>query len=894
VIGIIGNARKDGQSSFGTLIKYCAKDDRAAYIGMQNIHFRESAAEEMESLAFENPRCKDPLMHIILSWREMELPTNEQVDEAVKITLRELDLQNCQAVWIVHADTENRHVHIAANRIDPETHRAIRPAGGWTHKAIQRAARKIEIAQGWSLESHGTYVVNETGELKEKNNPEPENPKLSKTALDIEAHVAEKSAERISQESAAPIIRTAKSWEELHEWLADQGIAFEKKGSGAVLVIDGVVVKASKAGRDISLSKLEARLGEYRQRRADLQVKNRQIEPVDRVNECRVKGDWERYIADRERYFKEKRVAADSLNTHQKAERATLQKKQKADRDSLFLGSWKGKGALLNRQRSILAATQQSEKLNLRDRQYKEREEMKKHFPVRFPNFKTWLDVTEDDKEAFASFRYPQNGVMAEPSKGTETAAPFDLRAFSPVMGNKGGVAYRMEDGHEAQFIDYGKLIVLSEKCDRAAILAALQLANQKWGSAVINGTEEYKRACVELAIAHNLKIYNPDLAREVEEGKKRLYESRTSRQTEEGGRGKQSEQSIFTQYADAIGAERFRILVTEFTSNGTKAFLYDRKNDGYSGKTKDETLEAMPKLSAYSRYGKNIIVTPISPDKHHILVDDLTPEKLRQLKDDGYSPACVIESSPANYQAIFTVPSVEGDSAKDREAANKLTRELNLKYGDPKLSGSIHGHRLPPFPNRKPKHKKPDGSYPESVLVESNGDVCEKTRQELETIHISLKEAEEKAKQTAETKRRVLEGRFTGANNPNGAYWVHYRDIRAKFTGPVDYSRIDAMIGTRLRATDHTQSEVQSAIENNAPAMRRENMTESEYNAKYRNRDWKRYAAETTEKFVFGVRGTVQFEKALDYRPLYMRIEGRDPSKEQTEQNNRKQSKGR
>ena len=148
MIGIIGNARKDGKSSFDTLIKYCAKDGRAAYIGMQNIHFPESAAEEMESLAFENPRCKDPLMHIILSWREMELPTNGQIDEAVKIALKELDLQNCQAVWIVHADTENRHVHIAANRIDPETHRAIRSAGGWTHKAIQRAAPKDRDCPG--------------------------------------------------------------------------------------------------------------------------------------------------------------------------------------------------------------------------------------------------------------------------------------------------------------------------------------------------------------------------------------------------------------------------------------------------------------------------------------------------------------------------------------------------------------------------------------------------------------------------------------------------------------------------------------------------------------------------------------------------------------------------
>ena len=105
MIGVIGDPRKDGKSSFAVLIDYCAKDNRAAYTGMQNIHFKEHAAVEMESLAFENPRCKDPLMHIILSWREMELPTNGQIDEAVKIALKELDLQDCQAVWIAHADT---------------------------------------------------------------------------------------------------------------------------------------------------------------------------------------------------------------------------------------------------------------------------------------------------------------------------------------------------------------------------------------------------------------------------------------------------------------------------------------------------------------------------------------------------------------------------------------------------------------------------------------------------------------------------------------------------------------------------------------------------------------------------------------------------------------------
>jgi hypothetical protein len=307
MIGIIGTPRHDGKSSFGNLMKYCEKDGRAEYIGMQNIHFGESAAEEMESLAFQNSRCKDPLMHIILSWREMELPSTEQVDEAVKITLEELNLQNCQAVWFVHADTENRHVHIAVNRIDPETYKAIQPAGNWTHKAIQRAARKIEIAQGWEPEQHGSYFVTPEGTVVEKTGREAENSKLSKPALDMEAHTAAKSAERICQEAAVPIIRSAKSWSELHEKLAEQGIAFERKGSGAILSVMDVAVKASKAGRDISLSKLESRLGPFQPRNAGIILNGRAFEPIERVSERKVRTDWERYTAAREQYLKEKK-----------------------------------------------------------------------------------------------------------------------------------------------------------------------------------------------------------------------------------------------------------------------------------------------------------------------------------------------------------------------------------------------------------------------------------------------------------------------------------------------------------------------------------------------------------------------------------------------------------
>lgn len=526
MIGIIGDPRRDGKSSFRTLIAYCLDREGVVHTGMRNIIFTDIAAAEMAAVAFQNTRCKDPLMHIILSWRELELPTKTQIDEAVGIALAELDLQDCQAVWIAHSDTENRHVHIVANRIDPKTHIAIQPAGRWTHRAVQRVARKIELAQGWSVENNGLYTVSD-GTIVEKATSRTDKPKLSKTALDIEAHTAAKSAERICQEDAVPIIRKAKNWDELHQKLAEQGIAFERKGSGAVLIVNDIAVKASTAGRDISLSKLETKLGKYKPRQEHVSVAKRQSEPVSRVAERKVTSNWQRYTAARERYFQKKKESFSMLASRHRAELTELQALQRGERETLFSRSWKGLGGRLNRQRSVMAVTQKIAKLELRDRHKAEREELKRLYPTRFPSFKSWL-AEEATTEAFISFRYQNNAAMRS---GTESAAaatavsPLDLRAFSPVVWNKGGVAYTLKDKgddqtREAQFVDYGKRIVLSENCGTAAIWAAMQLANQKWGGAQIKGSKSYMDTCVELAIQHGLKISNPDLAAKVEEGR--------------------------------------------------------------------------------------------------------------------------------------------------------------------------------------------------------------------------------------------------------------------------------------------------------------------------------------------------------------------------------------
>jgi hypothetical protein len=336
---------------------------------------------------------------------------------------------------------------------------------------------------------------------------------------------------------------------------------------------------------------------------------------------------------------------------------------------------------------------------------------------------------------------------------------------------------------------------------------------------------------------------------------------------------------------------------VTDFSqTDGTRAFVFDKKADGLEGKTREGILEVLPKLRQYEHYEKNINVVPLSPDKHHILIDDMSAESLERLKEDGYRPACVIESSPGNFQAILTVPKPESGAegrghigsdpfesnqeAANRTAANSLTKDLNLRYGDPKLSGAIHAHRLPPFANCKPKHRQEDGTYPVTRLVEAEGGMCEKAAEQLKETRNHLAEEAEKVRREQECRARMdalTKDWSIGATDPGGAYRTHWRDVLEKLQGGVDYSRVDATAGLRMRTTGYSAGQIRGAIKENAPVMRKEVMSEREYEEKYRYRNWERYAQETVEKYVFGPRGAAQYQKSEEYRAYYMKLENRD-----------------
>ncbi|MDR2891530.1 MAG: relaxase/mobilization nuclease domain-containing protein [Deltaproteobacteria bacterium] len=244
---------------------------------------------EMTTLASETVYSKMPVSHYMFSWREGEQPTAKQVDELVDIFLREQGLEGCQTVYGLHYNTDNYHVHIAVNRMHPETMKVINPGKGFDIIACHKVAALVEHKQGWQSEAKSLFIINEAGETVRR--PKYTRVKPTAAALDFECATGEKSAQRIAQDRGWNAIRDAKSWSELHDKLHRSGLRFEKKGSGAIIFVGDVAVKASSVDRDFSMGKLCKRLGEFVPGVYPAKKAKIEPEPVSWLN----KEEWQHY-----------------------------------------------------------------------------------------------------------------------------------------------------------------------------------------------------------------------------------------------------------------------------------------------------------------------------------------------------------------------------------------------------------------------------------------------------------------------------------------------------------------------------------------------------------------------------------------------------------------------
>ncbi len=157
---------------FDELVRYVGREDtvdpitgevtaKAIAIETQGVASLRSAATEMEAVASQCRRLRAPAdYHLVISWHEHEHPTPEQAFAAGRHALAALGMESHQYVMAVHGDTANAHLHIAVNRVDPETYRAVSPFRDYLQ--LDRAMREMELAQGWSHDRGPTQGAKST------------------------------------------------------------------------------------------------------------------------------------------------------------------------------------------------------------------------------------------------------------------------------------------------------------------------------------------------------------------------------------------------------------------------------------------------------------------------------------------------------------------------------------------------------------------------------------------------------------------------------------------------------------------------------------------------------------------------------------------------------------
>jgi hypothetical protein len=461
----------------------------------------EAQVQEMIDLAEVARRGAQPVQHWILSWREGEQPTRPQADEAVSMFLDEMGLAQHQAIYALHRDTDNWHLHLAVNRVHPERERLVTVNKGFDHEVAHRAIARIEDRQGWAREERGLYRPGPDGAIERVQAGAGER-QPSARALSFEERTGERSAERVAIGDAAPIIRRAHTWRELHDGLAAKGMRYEKKGSGALLWVGEQPAKASSAGRDCSMSALEKRLGPFEPARDG---PARELRPPGPLEPSRL---WDSFAEERRTHYQGRDAARGRLAERQSEEWRRLIERQRAERAEIFRGSWKGKGALLCAARSIAAARQAQEKAEVQERQKLDCRALRKE-KGRFLSYEEWLRERAPDRADH--WRHRERRRAAIEGTTIETPTPRDIRAFTAVIAGR-DVHYHRAGERTPAFTDCGKTVDIYDTRRRESVLAALQLSAQKWGAMTVTGNEHFLRTCVELAAERGFKLVNPEL----------------------------------------------------------------------------------------------------------------------------------------------------------------------------------------------------------------------------------------------------------------------------------------------------------------------------------------------------------------------------------------------
>ena len=618
MLGKVGKSRVGakgpGKSPFADLVNYVAREAdgkgrevRKEEMGVLNldadVEDLDLVIRQMDMAAAKtakNGKFKgDPVYHLILSWREGDQPTPAQVKACVKHTLKALGMEECQAVWAIHHDTDNDHVHVAVNRVHPEKGIVMGPPRRDYH-VIDKAMRELELIHGFQRDN-GPYVTLDTDNgpqivrMSRKDRAEKGllkhgdeiGPRTTQAAKAAERSQGAPSFQEWAQGEPAKAMRRAleqpdATWRDLHEALAPYGIQIQTKGTGMVVSttlengrrLQGRVLACpiSKLDRNFTRMRLEQRLGgfippshpssqnpaatvrgtTYEEFLRGAQSGHEQDGPAShndrdgdraerRAERQQAREELHaRYQADQQAIKDTRRDARKALLARQKAEREGQRDDHKG-RKSLFIAHKVATGACSRQTAtSLWAFTAASEKETLQKRHLKER-----HALPRTMVWRDWLERQagpeindEAARAALRGIRYRERRNDNQKKNGIEGE---ELEALKPVLSH----LYHEID-HRRQLIHYrdarGRDLFTDtgpriDVHDRAesTVEAALRIAAQKYGAVDITGSSAFREQAARAAARLGIQVRDADLQKVWQQEREAAQPERTKRLNETG-----------------------------------------------------------------------------------------------------------------------------------------------------------------------------------------------------------------------------------------------------------------------------------------------------------------------------------------------------------------------
>lgn len=225
-----------------------------------NVEDIDLALLEIEAVRRQKPDIADKTYHLVVSFRsgEQDKLTKDALMAIEAEYAKALGYGDHQRVAGTHINTDNFHMHIAFNKVHPQTLKVVTPHRDF--KILAKVSREMEKKYGLAIDPGMT-----DGKERDPN-------KLSPAARDYEAHTWQESFQRHVLKHRGEILKSlgkAKNWQEVHKVLAGYDVSLKLRGNGMVLMSpDGQAMKASQLDRYCSKNKLEERFGMFKARQA--------------------------------------------------------------------------------------------------------------------------------------------------------------------------------------------------------------------------------------------------------------------------------------------------------------------------------------------------------------------------------------------------------------------------------------------------------------------------------------------------------------------------------------------------------------------------------------------------------------------------------------------------